>query len=199
MRGPKLVGGFHLPSAVCPPSVFGELSSDSVWQEPPALDGPGAQSFMTHNPYRRERNRPRPYDFRTTSERLPYGRSALSQRSLRREHGRTLSGPLRLPSAFAVGRGPPCLRDDALPRRQLCTFRDRRHWRRWQLASKSIQGLLSMTLWRSCGPTDARQVKICSRRTRQEPRVDRYMGVGSPPRRAKSSGLHQEELGAVGR
>jgi hypothetical protein len=46
-----LVGGFHLPSAVCPPSVFGDVPSDRVWQEPRALDGPGAKSFMTHNPH----------------------------------------------------------------------------------------------------------------------------------------------------
>ncbi len=31
--GPKLVGGFHLPSAVCPPSVFGETPSDRVLAE----------------------------------------------------------------------------------------------------------------------------------------------------------------------
>src|ERR1700682_5754464 len=52
MRWPKLVGRLHLPSAVCPPSVFGETPSGGVWQEFEALDWPGAQSFMTHNPHR---------------------------------------------------------------------------------------------------------------------------------------------------
>ena len=46
-----MVGGFHLPSAVCPPSVFGETPSGTVWQELEAPDGPGSQRFMTHNPH----------------------------------------------------------------------------------------------------------------------------------------------------
>jgi hypothetical protein len=65
-----LVGGFHLPSAVCPPSVFGETPSDGVWQEPRALDGPGAQSFMTDNPHRGGRNCSGPSAFGPTFVRL---------------------------------------------------------------------------------------------------------------------------------
>ncbi len=56
MRWPKLVGRFHLPSAVCPPSVFGETPAGRVWQDLETLYGPGAQSFMTHNPHRGGRN-----------------------------------------------------------------------------------------------------------------------------------------------
>jgi len=70
MRGPKLVGGFHLPSAVCPPSVFGETPADRNWQEPRALDEPGAQSFMTHNPHRGGRNWSVASAFRPTFVRL---------------------------------------------------------------------------------------------------------------------------------
>jgi len=65
-----LVGGFHLPSAVCPPSVFGETPSDRVRQQPRALDGPGAQSFMTHNPHRGGRNWSVASAFRPTFVRL---------------------------------------------------------------------------------------------------------------------------------
>ena len=36
-RWPKVVGRFHLPSAVCPPSVFGETPSGRVWQQLEAL------------------------------------------------------------------------------------------------------------------------------------------------------------------
>jgi hypothetical protein len=71
MRWPKLVGGFHLPSAVCPPSVFGETPSGRVWQDLEALDGgPGAQSFMTHNPHRGGRNWSVASAFRPTFVRL---------------------------------------------------------------------------------------------------------------------------------
>jgi hypothetical protein len=69
-RGPKLVGGFHLPSAVCPPSVFGETPSGTVWQELEALDGPAAQTFMTHNPHRGGRNWSVASAFRPTFVRL---------------------------------------------------------------------------------------------------------------------------------
>ena len=102
MRWPKLVGRFHLPSAVCPPSVFGETPSGKVWQELEALDGPGAQSFMTHNPHRGARNWSVASAFRPTFVRLPCAFSTLGPtfRPFRRELGRTLSVPLRLPPAF---------------------------------------------------------------------------------------------------
>jgi len=123
MRWPKLVDRFHLPSAVCPPSVFGATPSGRVWQELEALDGPGAQNFMTHNPHRGGRNWSAGFAFRPTFVRLPAAFSTFAPPSehplaLRRE----LSGPLRLPSAFAVRRGPPCLRDDALPRPLTCAL-----------------------------------------------------------------------------
>jgi hypothetical protein len=122
MRGSKLVGGFHLPSAVCPPSVFGATPSDRVWQEPRALDGPGAQSVMTHNPHRGGRNWSVGSAFRPTFVRLPAAFSTFAPPSghppaLRHELGHTLSGPLRLPSAFAVRRGPLCCRRSRKVRR----------------------------------------------------------------------------------
>jgi len=70
MRCLKLVGGFHLPSTVCPPSVFGETPLGRVCQELEALDGPGAQSFMTHNPHREARNWSVASAFRPTFVRL---------------------------------------------------------------------------------------------------------------------------------
>ncbi len=71
MRWSKSVGRFHLPSAVCPPSVFGETPSGRVGQELEALDGPGAQGFMTHNPHRGDRNWSVGSAFRPTFVRLP--------------------------------------------------------------------------------------------------------------------------------
>jgi hypothetical protein len=103
MRWPKLVGRFHLPSAVCPPSVFGETPSDGVWQEPRALDGPGAQSFMTHNPHRGGRNWSVPSAFRPTFVRLPSAFSTFGAPSgaFSRELGRkfTTFSAFRTPSA----------------------------------------------------------------------------------------------------
>jgi hypothetical protein len=69
-----MVGGFHLPSAVCPPSEISETLSDRVWHEPRALDGPGAHIFTAHiHIDRSEIGRAQ-----TTAERLRYGESALS-------------------------------------------------------------------------------------------------------------------------
>jgi hypothetical protein len=123
-RGPKLVGVFHLPSAVCPPSVFGETSSDRVWQELEALDGPGGQSFMTHNPHRGGRNWSVASAFRPTFVHLPSAFSTFGAPSgVFAENLATPSGGrLRLPSAFSVRPGPPCPRDDALPRPVNCAL-----------------------------------------------------------------------------
>ncbi len=137
MRWPKLVGRFHLPSAVCPPSVFGETPSDRLLAGLEALDAPGAQSFMTHNPHRGGRNWSVASAFRPTFVRLPdafstFGPPLEHPPALGRELGRTLSVPLRLPSAFAVRREPPWLMARRLPRSVhfsrsgVCAFRDRR-------------------------------------------------------------------------
>src|SRR5258708_39966428 len=107
MRGPKLVGGFHLPSAVCPPSVFGETPSGSVWQEVEALDRPGAQSFMTHNPHRGGGNWSVASAFRPTFVRLLHLRSTF--RCLRGELGRMFTTRPRHPPAFR----PPSARPAA--------------------------------------------------------------------------------------
>src|ERR1700676_4328770 len=71
MRCLKLVGGFHLPSTVCAPSVFGETPLGRICHELEALDGPVAQSFMTHNPHREARNWLVAWAFRPTFVRLP--------------------------------------------------------------------------------------------------------------------------------
>jgi hypothetical protein len=102
MRWPELVGRFHLPSAVCPPSVFGETPSGRVLQE---LESAGrarrANLHDTQSPSRGPKlvgGFHLPSDVCPPSERLLHVRSTF--RCLRRELGRKYTTPRRLPSAF---------------------------------------------------------------------------------------------------